>query len=176
MGLSLSWPPCCRARAPDAQAQQLWLTGLVAQGHVGSSQTRARTRVPCIGRWTLNHCATREALKLHLIVRQCESFSSFPFFIFLSFLSFLLLVFSFFYPLFFSSFICLSLLSLSCLFLSLSCFIFYFYSFFLFPFLLFLHPVSKYFSSSSVPDVGHPGQEFQPLLLSSACCSHLCKL
>ena len=27
----------------------------------GSSQTRARTRVPCIGRQILNHCATREA-------------------------------------------------------------------------------------------------------------------
>ena len=51
----------CRAQAPDAQAQQLWLTGLVAPQHVGSSQTRARTRVPCIGRQTLNHCATREA-------------------------------------------------------------------------------------------------------------------
>ena len=25
------------------------------------SQTRARTRVPCIGRQILNHCATREA-------------------------------------------------------------------------------------------------------------------
>ena len=52
---------CCGAQAPDAQAQQLWLTGLVAPRHVGSSQTRARTRVPCIGRQTLNHCATREA-------------------------------------------------------------------------------------------------------------------
>ena len=41
---------CCGAQAPDAQAQQLWLTGLVAPWHVGSSQTRARTRVPCIGR------------------------------------------------------------------------------------------------------------------------------
>ena len=51
----------CRAQAPDAQAQQLWLTGRVAPRHVGSSQTRARTRVPCIGRQTLNHCATREA-------------------------------------------------------------------------------------------------------------------
>ena len=40
----------------------MWLTGLVAPRHVGSSQTRARTRVPCIGRQTLNHCATREAL------------------------------------------------------------------------------------------------------------------
>ena len=53
---------CCRAQAPDAQAQQLWLTGPAAPRHVGSSQTRARARVPCIGRQTLNHCATREAL------------------------------------------------------------------------------------------------------------------
>ena len=35
--------------------------GLVALRHVGSSQTRAQTRVPCIGGQTLNHCATREA-------------------------------------------------------------------------------------------------------------------
>ena len=39
----------------------MWLTGPVAPWHVGSSQTRARTRVPCIGRQTLNHCSTREA-------------------------------------------------------------------------------------------------------------------
>ena len=39
----------------------MWLTGLVAPRHVGSSQTRARTRVFCIGRRILNHCATREA-------------------------------------------------------------------------------------------------------------------
>ena len=56
-------PSHCRAQAPDAQAQQLWLTGLVALRHVGSSQTRARTRVSCIGRQILNHCATREAQK-----------------------------------------------------------------------------------------------------------------
>ena len=54
----------CGSRALDAQAQQLWLTGLVAPRHVGSSQTRARTHVPCIGRQTLNRCATREALSL----------------------------------------------------------------------------------------------------------------
>ena len=52
----------CGAQAPDAQAQQLWLTGPAAPRHVESSQTRDRTRVPCIGRQTLNHCATREAL------------------------------------------------------------------------------------------------------------------
>ena len=34
--------------------------GLVAPRHVGSSRTRDRTRVPCIGRWTLNHCTTRD--------------------------------------------------------------------------------------------------------------------
>ena len=39
----------CGSRAP------------VAPRHVASSQTRARTRVPCIGRQILNHCATREA-------------------------------------------------------------------------------------------------------------------
>ena len=51
----------CGAQAPDAQGQQLWLTGPAAPRHVGSSQTRARTRVPCIGRQILNHCATTEA-------------------------------------------------------------------------------------------------------------------
>ena len=41
-------------------------TGLVAPWHVGSSRTRARTRVPCIGRRILNHCATREVLTITL--------------------------------------------------------------------------------------------------------------
>ena len=45
--------------------------GLVAPRNAGSSQTRARTRVPCIGRWILNHCATREALKCSLIYESC---------------------------------------------------------------------------------------------------------
>ena len=44
------------------QAQQSWRMGPVAPRHVVSSRTRARTRVPCIGRQILNHCATREAL------------------------------------------------------------------------------------------------------------------
>ena len=37
---------CCGAQAPDAQAQQLWLTGPVAPRRVESPQTRARTRLP----------------------------------------------------------------------------------------------------------------------------------
>ena len=49
------WPSGSRA-----QAQQLWHIGLAAPWHVESSQTRARTRVPCIGRRIPNHCAMRE--------------------------------------------------------------------------------------------------------------------
>ena len=37
--------------------------GLVAPWHVGSSQTRDRTRVSCIGRQSLIHWATREVWK-----------------------------------------------------------------------------------------------------------------
>ena len=43
-----------------AQAQYLWRTGLVVPRHVGSLRTRDQTCLPCIGRWILNHCATRE--------------------------------------------------------------------------------------------------------------------
>ena len=42
------------------RAQQLWCKGVVAPRHVGSSKTRDRTYVPCIGRQILNHWATRE--------------------------------------------------------------------------------------------------------------------
>ena len=45
-GLQELWFPGCRARAS-------WHTGLVAPRHVGSSWTRDRTRVSCIGRRTL---------------------------------------------------------------------------------------------------------------------------
>ena len=66
---------CCRAwplgtqtqqlwlSGSRVQAQQLWCTGLAAPRHVGSSQNRARTRVPYIGRRILNHCTTREGRK-----------------------------------------------------------------------------------------------------------------
>ena len=73
---------CCGAQAPDAQAQQLWLTGLAAPRHVGSSQTRARTRVSCFSRQILNHCATREAHKqlgLFLMSLVAQLFGTLPF-------------------------------------------------------------------------------------------------
>ena len=60
-GFSLPWPPLLRSAGSRAQAQQLWRTDLVVPWHVGSSQARARSCVPCIGRLILNHCATREA-------------------------------------------------------------------------------------------------------------------
>ncbi|KAJ8795323.1 hypothetical protein J1605_018338 [Eschrichtius robustus] len=66
LALSCKAVICCRAQAPDAQAQQLWPTGPAAPRHVGSSQTRARTPVPCTGRQTPNHCTTREAPQILL--------------------------------------------------------------------------------------------------------------
>ena len=47
---SVVWLPGSRA-----QAWQLWLTGLVAPQHVGSSPIRDQTHVSCIGRWILHH-------------------------------------------------------------------------------------------------------------------------
>ena len=70
---------CCRARALGARASVVVAhrlsscssqalehrlstcgTRVVAPWHVGSSRTRAHTRVPYIGRRILNHCTTRE--------------------------------------------------------------------------------------------------------------------
>ena len=59
-----------------AQALELWCIGLAAPRHVGSSRTRARTHVPCIGRQILNHCATREVLTPILQVRKLRPFAS----------------------------------------------------------------------------------------------------
>ena len=43
-----------------ARAKYLWHSGLAPPRLVGSSQTRDRTRVPCIGRRILNQWTTRE--------------------------------------------------------------------------------------------------------------------
>ena len=61
--LLLLWSPGSRRacfRSCGTRVQQSWLAGLVALRHVESSRTRAPTRVPCICRQILNHCATRE--------------------------------------------------------------------------------------------------------------------
>ena len=62
------------SRAP---AQQLWHTGLVVPRHVGSSQTRDPTRVPCIGRRILNYCTTREVSSL-LFLNNLSSYPLMP--------------------------------------------------------------------------------------------------
>ena len=67
-GFSLRWLLLLRSTGSrhtgfsscGTQAQQLWRMGLVALQHVASSWTRDRTRVPCMGRQILNHCATSE--------------------------------------------------------------------------------------------------------------------
>ena len=90
MGFSLRWPLLLRSTGSRhagfsscgtwaqqlwltgsrAQDQQLWCTGLVALWHMGSSRTRARTPVPCIGRQILNHCTTREGSLLPVETHQ----------------------------------------------------------------------------------------------------------
>ena len=53
---------CCRAQALGHICFSSCSKGLVAL-HVGSSQTRDWTYIPCIGRWILNQWITREAPK-----------------------------------------------------------------------------------------------------------------
>ena len=79
-GFSLQWLLLLQSRGSrrlgfrsyGTWAQELWLAGSVAPRHVGSSQTRARTRVPCIGRQIPNHCATREARALIILTAPKE--------------------------------------------------------------------------------------------------------
>ena len=61
-GLSLLWPLPLRSTGSRRSGSVA-----MAPRHVGSSRTGARTRIPCIDRWTLNHCATREAPIFFLI-------------------------------------------------------------------------------------------------------------
>ena len=54
-----------------------WLqsTGLVVPQHVGSSPTRDRTRVSCVGRWILN-CTTRQASNASFYSHPCSNATS----------------------------------------------------------------------------------------------------
>ena len=78
-GLSLSRPLSWRSTGSRRAGSVIVAHGsLVALRNVGSSQTRAWTCVPCIGRQTLNHCATREALSTFwldcFLLLSCMSF------------------------------------------------------------------------------------------------------
>ena len=50
-----------RIEGPSVRPQELGRMGLVAPGHVGSSQTWARTYVLCLGRQILNHWTRRKS-------------------------------------------------------------------------------------------------------------------
>ena len=71
-GLSLQRPLLLRSTGSRRAGSVVVATGLVAPRHVGSSQTRAWTLVPCIGRQILNHCATREAQVLQFKQRDIQ--------------------------------------------------------------------------------------------------------
>ena len=58
--------------AVDNKHQELWFVGLASPRHVGSSQTRDGSCVPCIGRQILNHWSTREVPSLKDLNRIWE--------------------------------------------------------------------------------------------------------
>ena len=64
LGLRCCMKPfsCFGLWAVERGLQKLRCSGLVAPLHMGSSQTRDWTHVPCHGRWILIHWTTREAL------------------------------------------------------------------------------------------------------------------
>ena len=56
------------------QHQQLWHMGSVAPQHVEPSWTKNQSHTPCISRWILIHCATKEVLaQLFIVYRFCFS-------------------------------------------------------------------------------------------------------
>ena len=63
---------CCRAQALGHRVSGVAHSGLVASRHVGSSQTRDRTPVPCIGRQILNHWTTRETPLFGFLIKHLK--------------------------------------------------------------------------------------------------------
>ena len=77
VGFSLRWLLLLRSTSSRHVGSVVVARGLqsagsvvVAHGHVGSSPTRERTCVPCIGRRVLNHCATRDVPALFIYELQ----------------------------------------------------------------------------------------------------------
>ena len=64
LGLSLSRPLLLWSTSSRHAGSVAVVHGPSCSVACGIFQTRARTRVPCIGRQILNHCATREAPRL----------------------------------------------------------------------------------------------------------------
>ena len=53
--------PCCRARVQSTGFASCGTWVWLPRGHVGSSRTRGRTCIPCIGGQILNHRTTRKS-------------------------------------------------------------------------------------------------------------------
>ena len=53
--------PCCRARVQSTGFTSCGTWVWLPRGHVGSSRTRDRTCIPCIGRRILSHWTTRKS-------------------------------------------------------------------------------------------------------------------
>ena len=68
VGFSLQWLLLLRSTGSRVSGLQQLCIGLVARWHGASSQTRDRTCVPCIGRWSLIHCTTRGVQKFLLLM------------------------------------------------------------------------------------------------------------
>ena len=75
VGFSVQWALSSQSTGSRAQRlQKPWPTGLAAPQHVGSSQTRDRTCVPCSSRQILNCRTTREIQGQHFkLQREAES-------------------------------------------------------------------------------------------------------
>ena len=75
VGFSVQWALSSQSTGSRAQRlQKPWPTGLAAPQHVGSSQTRDRTCVPCSSRQILNCRTTREIQGQHFkLQREAKS-------------------------------------------------------------------------------------------------------
>ena len=62
MGVSLWWPLLLWSRSSRAPSQSLCHVGIIALGHMESSQTGDQTYIPCNDRQILNHWTTKEVL------------------------------------------------------------------------------------------------------------------
>ena len=78
LAFSWWWLLLLQRTSSKSQAQQSWRSGVAAPQRVGSSQTRDRACVPCIGRRTPLHCTTREVPKPFLFEGKFHTIASDP--------------------------------------------------------------------------------------------------
>ena len=69
------WLSSCRSWALEHRLSSCGVRALLLRSMWNSSRMRDRTCVPCIGRWILNHCTTREAPNLRFLTSHCTKSS-----------------------------------------------------------------------------------------------------